>query len=395
MKELGTIILDFLSSRSSPLALSEFTRDHSEFWESEIHSNLISLWKDGKVFASEVIAEAEGYLPSKQASWTVERSPDFFGYSQPVGVYQLGAEALLTFEVKLWATLNIGSPVYSIAVSPVEDIIAVGDDAGVISIYSLSNVSVINRQNAHSGRIWSLDYSPDGTKLISGSLDGQIALWTELAERIRTVGEVDDWVTSVRFSPDGGHVLTGHKLAVPTSPSVRIWSLDEPDNIQNYIHHDKNVYCVEYLPDSSGFISCGSDNNVACWSFGKDALAFQIRKHTGTVSCMAVHPSADYFASGAWTGTIKIWNAKSGAVMQTIEAHSERVTSLKYGRSGNYLASGSKDSTIALWKVPECILISRTLPGQGWVRALAFDNRDLRLLSGSSDGYVRIWGIER
>ena len=54
-------------------------------------------------------------------------------------------------------------------------------------------------------------FSPDGTRIISGSRDGTIQLWdaalgTALGEPLK--GHFD-WVTSVAFSPKGTHVISG------------------------------------------------------------------------------------------------------------------------------------------------------------------------------------------
>ena len=354
------------------------------------------LWKEGKIFTSEVVVHSDGYLPTVQATWTAKRKPLFFGHNPQTGVFQLSADPLVDLKLELLATINIGSPVYSVAASPTEDVFAVGDDAGKISLCSLSNAIIVNKaSDIHKGRIWSLDYSPDGSQLASGSLDGKIALWNKGVELKEMIGQIDDWVTSLKFSPDGKQIISGHKLSAPQHPSVRIWSLNKSISVQSYFHHPANVYGVQYLPGGDGFISAGSDSRIGVWSLERDELVYLLKRHTGTVSCVVAHPFTSNFVSGGWTGTAKIWNVQSGNIDRTIEAHSDRVTSLSYGKSGRVLASGSKDSTIALWQIPEAILVSRTLPGQGWVRALAFDNSGSYLISGSTDGYVRIWGILR
>lgn len=394
MENLKARILELLST-SSALTQSELANSFAEFPKETIFLCLLALWKEGKAFTSEVNVQSDGYFPTEQATWAANHKPFFFVYSPRRGAYQLGFDPLIDIELELHASINIGSPVYSIAVSPIDDVFVVGDDSGTLSLCNLTNAVIIKKVQAHQGRIWALDYSQGGNELASGSLDGGIALWNQGVEFEEMVGKTDDWVTSLKFSPDGSHILSAHKLSSPQHPSVRIWSLNKPISVQSYFHHPANVYGVEYLPDGDGFISAGSDSRIGVWSLERDQLVYLIKKHTGTVTCAAAHPSANTFASGGWTGTIKTWDTRSGSILQTIEAHSDRITSLKYGGFGRLLASGSKDSTIALWQIPEAILLSRTLPGQGWVRALAFDNSGLHIVSGSSDGYVRIWGIQR
>jgi WD40 repeat protein len=61
------------------------------------------------------------------------------------------------------------------------------------------------KTNAHSQPITSVAFSPDGTKIVSGSWDQTIKVWDSgklglLSERTNAHS---DWITSVAFSPDG------------------------------------------------------------------------------------------------------------------------------------------------------------------------------------------------
>ncbi len=56
----------------------------------------------------------------------------------------------------------------------------------------------------HTGRVWSVSFSPDGSTLASGSWDSTVRLWDVAggSEKARLTGH-ESWVRSVTFSPDG------------------------------------------------------------------------------------------------------------------------------------------------------------------------------------------------
>jgi WD40 repeat protein len=58
--------------------------------------------------------------------------------------------------------------------------------------------SVAEMPNAHSGDVYSVAFSPDGTKIVSGSSDLSIKLWGVLLLRTQVaVAEVDSLVAGV------------------------------------------------------------------------------------------------------------------------------------------------------------------------------------------------------
>ena len=92
---------------------------------------------------------------------------------------------------------------------------------------------VAEKTNAHSGAIISVVFSPDGTKIVSGSADGTIKVWDSgalrpqialswpkltpvlacLADKLELLSEKtnahSDYITSVAFSPDGAKIASG------------------------------------------------------------------------------------------------------------------------------------------------------------------------------------------
>ncbi|KAG2358212.1 WD40-repeat-containing domain protein [Suillus spraguei] len=72
----------------------------------------------------------------------------------------------------------------------------------------------------HTGAVWSVSFSPDGTRIVTGSSDSTVRLWD--AGTGEPVGEPlrghTDLVLSVSFSPDGTRIVTSSQ-----DRTVRLW----------------------------------------------------------------------------------------------------------------------------------------------------------------------------
>ncbi|KAG2065509.1 WD40 repeat-like protein, partial [Suillus decipiens] len=62
----------------------------------------------------------------------------------------------------------------------------------------------------HTRPVTSVSFSPDGTRIATGSWDGTVRLWNvAMGKPVCEIGEPTDGVHSVSFSPDGTRVASG------------------------------------------------------------------------------------------------------------------------------------------------------------------------------------------
>ena len=96
------------------------------------------------------------------------------------------------------------------------------------------------KTNAHSGEIMSVALSPDGTKIVSGSDDGTInvldsgaplpsnRLLACLADKLELLSEKTNahsaWISSVAFSPDGTKIVSGS-----WDKTIKVWDFGAPE----------------------------------------------------------------------------------------------------------------------------------------------------------------------
>ena len=73
----------------------------------------------------------------------------------------------------------------------------------------------------HRDQIRSAVFGPDGTKIVSASVDKTVKIWdVENGECLRTLKGHRDWICSAVFSPDGTKIVSASR-----DKTVKIWNV--------------------------------------------------------------------------------------------------------------------------------------------------------------------------
>jgi energy-coupling factor transporter ATP-binding protein EcfA2 len=123
-----------------------------------------------------------------------------------------------------------------------------------------------NRLKGHDSYVESVNFSPDGKTLVSGSRDKTIKLWNvETGKEIRTLKGHDSSVNSVNFSPDGKTLVSGSR-----DNTIKLWNLETGKEIRTFKGHDFSVYSVNFSPDGKTLVSGSGDKTIKLWNLGTD-----------------------------------------------------------------------------------------------------------------------------
>ena len=180
----------------------------------------------------------------------------------------------------------------------------------------------------HMQQVTSIDWSPNGTKVVNGTSDGKITIWNlDSAQAEATLEQSTYSISSVAWSPDGTEIAVGASF----DNAVHIWDVtSQQEVITLYGHGDsvnsldgQGILSVELKPDSSILASGGWDMKARTWdvSYQQDKKLSEFDgQDLGGVK-VAWSPSGDLLAGLShpyFTKQVQIWDSVTGKLEQTI-----------------------------------------------------------------------------
>ncbi len=113
------------------------------------------------------------------------------------------------------------------------------------------------------GVVMDLAFSPDGTRLATGTREGRLAVWDVAGRRRLEERQVHDGsiVWSVAFSPDGIQLASGGN-----DQTVRLWNAGTLTEGRVFRGHGSEVWSVLWTRDGRRLISAGKDRTIRLWN---------------------------------------------------------------------------------------------------------------------------------
>jgi len=285
--------------------------------------------------------------------------------------------------------------VLSVSFSPDGTRIVSGSSDDTLKLWDAATGEELRTLKGHEEEVRSVSFSPDGTRIVSGSKDETVKLWDAASgEELRTLTGHQHWVHSVSFSPDGMRVVSGSH-----DNTIKIWDAATGEELRTLKGSEGPIGHMSFSPDGASLVVCRDDRDYfSVWNTLNGELV-RDGWHDDAVNVAIFSGDGLQLASGSRDKSIRLWDATSGKVLRVLNGHEADVTSLAFFSDDVRLASTSRDATIRVWNSQTAESLAVLKGHAAEVLSVTVSPDDTTLLSAGLDKTIRVWdvasGIER
>lgn len=288
--------------------------------------------------------------------------------------------------------------VRSLAWSPDGQYVAAGTGDWTIWMWNASTGALVRQfDKIHGDFIIGIAFSPDSKTIVTGSGDNTAKLWdVETGEVLRTLGIAGNadtrnghtnFIKSVQFSPDGKYVLTGS-----LDRTARLWESATGNQIVQFNGHTDEVYSAVFSSNGAQVLTASADRTARLWTYKIDSSQGEeidrFANHTRAVQAATFAPDSVHIATVSDDRTIRLWNVNAQRSTQSFTGHTGAIIAVAYSPDGKFFFTGSTDKTGILWDVAtdkQIYTFTRHRETSGAIVSAAFSPDGKFILTGGDD----------
>jgi WD40 repeat protein len=252
-----------------------------------------------------------------------------------------------------------------------------------------------------------------GGRVISGSDDGSMLLWTKNQQSDATAVRpppalaLDRLALALDRSISEEKAGAGKFTGIPAGSYNIACRLYRPRHSKStelvksrtFHGHGGPIWCLAYNEKTEHVYSGGYDETIKAWDLCTGNCLETLRGHTGWVSSLALLPSRDgipILASSSWDNTLRVWSLGldghgGGELLRTMNAGQESGALLCVSSqpSSSIVGVGCCSSQVQIWDLEAGTMLNAL---HGHTREVhVCQIADRCVLSGSGDCTVKLW----
>lgn len=297
-------------------------------------------------------------------------------------------------EQQIFSTEPHGGWVRTVDFSPDGNYVVSGTwdaiNSGTLRMFDIYTGQETNRYFGHTDVINGLLFSPDGSRMISTANDRTLRIWDVVTGlQLQRFDGHDDRLLSLDLSADGTQILVGagNINQTPLETSIRLYDLTYGAELQRFTEHGDFVWGAIFSPDgqfaltsSGGLNRDTSDNTARYWNVETGEIVYELEGHIHTVDDVVFSADGTKALTASWDRTVILWDLTDGSMIRQFGNPMSRQEGLDEEATRR-----NDDGTVAPYE------------GEGHggeVRTVVFTPDEKFIISGADDTYIHIWDVE-
>jgi WD40 repeat protein/serine/threonine protein kinase len=258
----------------------------------------------------------------------------------------------------------------------------------------------------HVEGIGAVCFSPDGRRIASGAGGAEsrnspsprlgrardcAKIWDAVTgEELLSLKGHGAGVTSLDFSPDGRRIVTGS-----WDQTAKVWDATNGQNLLTLGWHAWMISSVAFFRDNKRVITGSWDGTAKIWDATTGTNLLTLRGGRGAIMRLAVSADDGRIVTGNYDGTAQIWDSATGKPLRTINAHSGMMTTaVAFSPDGREIVTGgSAEATAKVWDVTtgqQLLSLKHSEGGEG-IYGIVFSLDGKRIATASGDQTAKLW----
>uniref|UniRef100_A0A3P8SFN2 Apoptotic protease-activating factor 1 n=1 Tax=Amphiprion percula TaxID=161767 RepID=A0A3P8SFN2_AMPPE len=374
-----------------------------------------------------LVAENDEEVLVKCSTWTGDGKRVICAVRNAVLVFDVETSEML-LEIR---TSRLSTVQYCDA-CPTTNLLAIAFSNYTLELWDLEANKKMADCSGHLSWVQRVQFSPDGSQLLSCSDDQTVRLWetnkvhTSSAICLKRDSDVlfngEEIVVSAADNCNRLQVRDGRTGSVlfqseekssrirctcmcrqPSAVvlgqedgTVQVLELPSGKLLANLLGHTKTVLHCQFSQNGQTLITSSEDTTIRVWRWQSGECKV-LQGHKEQVRCFSLlsnSPNDSRLLSWSFDGTVKVWDTETGEKLQDIEAHRGTILGCHVSPDGCLFATTSADKTAKLWHC-ESWQCAYTLNGhQDCVRSCRFSWDSQRLATGDDNGEIRLWSVK-
>ncbi|MFJ1756639.1 NB-ARC domain-containing protein [Kitasatospora sp. NPDC088134] len=315
----------------------------------------------------------------------------------PPGISAKGFEEAEGFEVS-WARpagvsgTTPGHVGAVVSVATAAGLVCSGGEDGTVQARDLTTGRLLNSFRGHTGWVFAVALTQDGTLLASAGDDGAIRLWhPRSGEVVGVLAGHDRRVRGLAFAPTGKHLVS-----VAEDGRARVWDVERQTLSHSLSTCGTPLWTVSVNDTATVVATAGEDEFVRLYDLASGALLDEKAAHRDWVRSVAFSPSGTLLASGSGDRSVALWNTDGSRLklVRRVDGLPSRVRAVAATERSGLLVATTEDAVVRTFDTAGPGEQIRMPAGVDWVRGVVC-TPDGAVAAACEDGSVRLWKPDR